>query len=247
MGDELVVAGIFAHDVRLPGQVATHLVSSEVIESRAQGRVDGPGQVGKVFPGVDPVGPVVQPVGCIETIQVIIKPLPQVLDEEALHVGRYAVVVLGLIVDLVANHLGVIGHMAHQPADDALAIISVGGVDDVHDLTCAISVGPLGSVRQNIRVHGNQPGGHGIGGCAYDNLKAEAPRGIQHPVHMAEVENTGLWFQGAPCGFSDTNSGDACSLHHRHVPVNPLIGHVLVIVGASEDEAVRKARIASRS
>ena len=82
-----------------------------------------------------------------------------------------------------------------------------------------------------------------MGGCTHDDLDAEAPFGIQYSAHMAEIEYTELRLQGSRSGFGNTHGCDTDGLHHGHVLVHPLINHIFIVVGASEDEPVRKAPV----
>ena len=241
VGDELVVMRVFAHDVGLPLQEGAHLVAAELVEFAAQGLVDGGGHVREVLPGVDAVGPVVEAEVVVELVQIAVELLPQVLDEQALHVLGDGIVVFRLVVHLVANDGRMVGDVGDELADHAFAVEAVGGVDDVHDLACAVFALAARGDREHARVEFDEPAGHRVGRRADDDVDAGAVGCVERAVHVGEVEYARLRFAGAPCGFGDADDVQSRSLHHRHVlidAVNALHHEIFVVICGAEQNVV---------
>jgi len=239
VGDELVVMRVFAHDVGLPLQEGAHLVAAELVEFAAQGLVDGGGHVREVLPGVDAVGPVVEAEVVVELVQIAVELLPQVLDEQALHVLGDGIVVFRLVVHLVADDGRMVGDVGDELADHAFAVEAVGGVDDVHDLACAVFALAARGDREHARVEFDEPAGHRVG--ADDDVDAGAVGCVERAVHVGEVEYARLRFAGAPCGFGDADDVQSRSLHHRHVlidAVNALHHEIFVVICGAEQNVV---------
>ena len=176
----------------------------------------------------------------IERGKVVAELAPQVFDEQGLHVRADRIVVLGFVVHLIADDGGMAGHMRDKFADHALAVIAVGGVDDVHDLARAVLAGAGRGHGQYVRMHADQPGRHRVGGRAHDDGDAVAFGGVQRAVHVAEVEDAGLRFAGTPRGFGDADHVDAGGVHHPHVGFDAVraLRHVFVVVCRAEQDMV---------
>ena len=240
VGDELVGLGVLAHDVGLPLEEFGHLRTTEAVELAAQRLVDRTGHIREVLPGVDAVGPVIQAEAGVELVQVVVEFLAQVLDEQGLHVRGDRVVVLGLVVDLIADDGRMVGHVRDEPADDALRVEPVRRVGDIHDLAGAVLARAGRGDGQDLGMHLHHPGGHRVGRRADDHVNAGALGRVEGAVNMREVEDARLGFLGAPGGFRDADQVDAGLLHHPHVFIHAVevLGHVFVVVRRSEQDAV---------
>ena len=241
VGDELVVMRVFAHDVGLPLQEGAHLIAAELVEFAAQGLVDGGSHVREVLPGVDAVGPVVEAEVVVELVQIAVELLMQILDEQTLHVVGHGIVVLGFIIDLVADHRRMVGNVGDQLADHALTVETVGGVDDVHDLAGAVLAFAVRSDREHARIDFDEPARHRVGWSADDDIDTDTLCRVESTIHIGEVERTRLRFAGAPCGFGNTDNVQSRFLHHPHVfidTVDAFHHEVLVVICGTEKNVI---------
>ena len=241
VGNELVVVRIFAHDVGLPLQEGAHLVAAELVELTAEGFVDGRGHIREVLPGVHTIGPVVEAKVMVHLIEVAIEFLVQVFDEQTLHVVGDRIVVLGLVIHLIADDRRMVGHVGDEPADHALTVETVGGVNDIHDLACAVFAFAVRGDGEHARVELDEPAGHGVGRRTDDDVDVGALGRVEGAVHIGEVEFARLGFAGAPRGFGDANHVEPGVLHHPHIlidTIDALHHEVFVVVGGAEKDMV---------
>ena len=249
LGDELVLARVLAHDVVLPAEEIVHERAAERLPGGAERAVDGAAHVREVLPGVDAVGPVRQAEGVVERVEIVVEAFPQVLDEGALRPARCRVVVLGLVVDLEADHVLVACGALEQGPDHALGVKQVGRAGDVHDLPGAVASRPAAGLREHLGVGGDQPGGHGVGGGAHDHRQPRLARRLEGAVHVGEVEDPGLRFERGPRGLRDADDVVPRLRHHRRVLGGAVVGEIFGVVGGAVQQTVHRCtlRRASRS
>ena len=241
VGDELVVMSVFAHNIGLPLQEGTHLIATELVEFAAEGLVNRGGHIREVLPGIDAVRPVVKTEAMVQLVQIAIELLIQILDEQALHVVGHGLVVLGFVIDLVADHCRMVGNVGDQLADHAFTVETVGGIDDVHDLACAILAFTVRGDCEHARVKLDEPARHCVGRGAYDDVDARALCCVECAVNVSEVEYARLRFAGAPRGFGDANDVQPRFLHHPHVfidAVDAFHHEVLVVICGTEKNVI---------
>ena len=234
VGDELIITRILPDQLRLPRQEFRHQSAPEPVPGSGERAVDGSPHVGEVLPGVDPVRPVIEPVGAVHCVQVVVEQFAQMLDESALHIRGGGVVVLRLIVDLEADHRFALRGALQESPDDAFGMPEVRGCGDVHYLPGTIAARPLRRGGQHLRMGLDEPGRHRVGGGADDHLDACHLHGINDAVDMAEVEHARLRLAGRPGRFCDAHRVHARRRDHRHVRGQTFLGHVLVVVRCPE-------------
>lgn len=114
VSDELVVMSVFTHDIGLPLQESTNLITTELVKLTTKRLVDRGGHIREVLPRIDAVRPVVKTEVMVQLVQIAIELLIQILDEQALHVVGHGLVVLGFVIDLVADHCRMVGNVGDQ-------------------------------------------------------------------------------------------------------------------------------------
>ena len=79
--------------------------------------------------------------------------------------------------------------MLHHGADDALGVITVAGVRDVHVLTVTVELLPVCCDGENIRVFARQPGWYRVKMCIRDSYSdvPEDPEGLSLTREMMSV------------------------------------------------------------
>jgi hypothetical protein len=140
----------------------------------------------------------------------------------------------GLIVDLPADHVRIILVARHDLADQALGIEAVCRRIGIHVL--AHAVGVLHAVElagQDFRVLFGHPGRNGVGRGTHDDLDAGFSHGLDHAVHPGIFEAAVFRLPQAPGRFAQAHHVEAGRLHHLHVLFQPLIRHVLMVVGGA--------------
>ena len=167
--------------------------------------------------------------------------LAQILDEQALHVVGHGIVVLGFIIDLVADHRRMVGNVGDQLADHALTVETVGGVDNVHDLAGAVLAFAVRGDREHARIDLDEPARHRVGWSADDDVDTDTLCRVERTIHIGEVERTRLRFAGAPCGFGNTDNVQSRFLHHPHVfidTVDAFHHEVFVVICGTEKNVI---------
>ena len=74
--------------------------------------------------------------------------------------------------------------MLHHGADDALGVITVAGVRDVHVLTVTVELLPVCCDGENIRVFARQPGWYRVSRGSDDDGKMMLCGGPLHHFHI---------------------------------------------------------------
>ena len=134
-----------------------------------------------------------------------------------------------------------VGNVGDQLADHAFTVETVGGIDDVHDLTCAILAFTVRGDCEHARVKLDEPARHCVGRGAYDDVDARALCCVECAVNVSEVEYARLRFAGAPRGFGDANDVQSRFLHHPHVfidAVDAFHHEVLVVICGTEKNVI---------
>ena len=101
---------------------------------------------------------------------------------------------------------------------------------NVHDLPGAVNPPAILRHRQHIRVRLHHPGGHRVGGSADNHGNPRRLHGVHHPHHMAEIKHPRLGFTGTPGGFRNPHHIDPRRLHHFHVFVQTVTGHIFIVI-----------------
>ncbi len=191
------------------------------------------------------LAPVVQEPGAAEVFrraeflfQVVLE-----ADEDVVVGGAVAA---RLVVDLPADDVRVVLVVRGDAADQALRVEAVGGGIRVHVLAHAVRV--LRAVelgRQDFRMLARHPRGDRIGGRAHDDLDAGLAHRVDDAVHPRRLEAAVLRLPQAPCRFAQAHDVEAGRLDHLDVLVQPLVGHVFVIVRRAVQDG-REVRLGRR-
>lgn len=120
--NKLIGAAIFLYDGALPCEEIRYEFSLKLLIFGAQRAVDGTAHIGKVFPRVDTVAPIIQSEGVIQCIQIVIKFLFHVVNKFLLCVFAAGVVGFRFIVKLEADDMLVGRDFFHQATDDDLGM-----------------------------------------------------------------------------------------------------------------------------
>ena len=229
VGDELILPRILSHNRRLPREKLRDERPLEFLKFRRKAPVDRPAYIWHVLPCVHPVAPVVEPEGGIERVGRA-ELIPEIPDKHSLDVFACGAVVFGFVVDLEADDRRMLRHMANQLPDHPFAVEKIGGRGDVHDLSRAVGT-PAGlGVRHDLRVHFIKPGRDRIGRRADNNVDSRLMHLVQHPVDVAVVKDARTRLEGRPGRFGDPNEIDPGLLHHLDVLVQPLAGHIFIVI-----------------
>ena len=230
VGDELIRAAVFPHDLRLAQKKIRHLLPLERLKGAAKASVDGSDHAWKFLPGIDPVAPVIQAEIPVQPLQVAVITLSHVAHKHLLHVLAAGTEMLGFIVQLEADDAGIALHRLHQLSDDALREKAVGRMGDVHDLSCAIGPSAASVRHHHLRVGLRHPGRDGIGGRSHNHGNARLLTGLQHPCHMGKIKHALLRLLAAPGGFRDPDHVDSGLFHHGDIRIQPVIRHIFVVI-----------------
>ena len=84
--------------------------------------------------------------------------------------------------------------MLHHGADDALGVITVAGVRDVHVLTVTVELLPVCCDGENIRVFARQPGWYRVSRGSDDDGKVMLCSGLYHAGDAGKVKDAVGWF-----------------------------------------------------
>ena len=234
--DELARARAFTHELRLPVQEVRHAHLAPARPFQLVARALGAVRAGQVRPRMQVLAPVVQEPCAAEVFrraeflfQVVLE-----ADEDVVVGGAVAG---RLVVDLPADHVRVVLVVRDDAADQALRVEAVGGGIRIHVLAHAVRV--LRAVefrRQDFRMLARHPRGDRIRGRAHDDLDAGLAHCVDDAVHPRRVEAAVLRLPQAPRRFAQAHDVEAGRLDHLDVLVQPLVGHVFVIVrGAVQD------------
>ena len=196
---------------------------------RREAAVDGAAHIGQIVPAAQRIAPVRQPERLVHGLhgaELVLQPLL----EQRLCPGAAGVVVLGLVVQLEADHVLIRLHLGQQAADDPFAVGAVARVGNVHILPAAVPLRAGMGIGQDIRVFGGQPGRNGVAGRAHDHRDAVLPRTVQHAVQAGKIELAVPRLPGAPGGLRNADHIHAGLFHQPHVLFHPGDGHVFIII-----------------
>ena len=83
-----------------------------------------------------------------------------------------------------------------------------------------------------------EPRRDAVGRRAHQHSDPGPVHPLDHRVHPRELEAPLLRLPQAPARLTHPYDVDACGLHHLHVLIEPLVWHVLVIVGDAVQDRV---------
>ena len=112
VGDELMRLGIFAHDLRLPGEILRHLLALVARERAGEAGVNGILDRRKILPAINTVAPVVQTKIVIQPVEIGVF-FSQAAHKPLLHIAADIIVMLGFIIQLPANNCRMSLHVRH--------------------------------------------------------------------------------------------------------------------------------------
>ncbi len=235
-GDELMRAAVFADERGLPGEEVgdAHLLPAGPLQliAGALGVVAG----GHVFPAVDVFAPVIHEPGFVEGVGGA-ELLLEVIDEAGVDVVIGGAVGGGLVVNLPADDVGVVFIVGDEIADEALAVVAVGGVLDVHVLAHAVKgLAAAEFAYEDLRVLMVEPGGDVVGGRAEDDFDAGFGHGIDDAIHPCVFKAAVFGLPEAPGGFAHAHDVEACGLHHGYVLIEAVVGLVLAVIGGAVED-----------
>ena len=104
--------GIFAHDLRLPGEILRHLLALVAGERAGEAGVDSVFDRRKILPAIDAVAPVVQTKIVIQPVKIGVF-FPQAAYKTLLHMAADIIVMLGFVIQLPANNRRMVLHVRH--------------------------------------------------------------------------------------------------------------------------------------
>ncbi len=120
--NELFRAGILFDDFALPCQEIRYQFSLEFLIFRAEAAVNRAPDIGKIFPGIDAVAPVVQPELMIERIQIVPEKFFQIFPESGLRISAACIVRFCFIVQLKADDMLIGADFFHELSYDAFRV-----------------------------------------------------------------------------------------------------------------------------
>ena len=228
VGDELVLPFQLRHQFGLPFQEVRRQAAAVGLEGAGVAGAGGGGGVGQLLEGDGGVAPVVHPVGGVEGGD-IRKAVFHPLAEAGQHPLALHAVVFCLVVQLVADDVGISRRPGHGLPDDLLRAAAVDGVGQIKILPRAEAVAV-----QNAGGELRQPAGNGIGGGAYDDPDVPRRRGLDHRCDMGKIIDAVGGLRHGPGGFADADGVDPRLLHQLHVLVHPAGGEIFLIVRRAE-------------
>ena len=217
VGDKLIFSLILLYNLCLPFQIFVYKASLKFFKLCPQASIDSSSHIREVFPGVNPVAPVVKAELPVHLVQVSLKLFSQIFDKFLLDVLPCRSIIFRLIIQLEPNDTFSVSRMLHQLPDHPLPIVPVNRMGDIHNLSGAINAPPLHGSSQHIRMRFHHPGRNRIGGRADDYVDLGFFHGIHHPLHMRKVKNPFLRLAGTPGGFRDSYRIDPGFFHHFHI------------------------------
>jgi hypothetical protein len=244
---ELVGALELADDAGLPGQEVRGQLLLVPLPFQLVTGVDGAvprRELVPVFEELAPVGEapdLVQPRDAPEL-------LLEVVQEAELDVPTRGSIGARLVVDLVPDHGRVVLEARDDPSNHAPRVMEIGRVRDVHVLARPIEA--LGSGAdlaeggdEDLRMLSVQPGGDGVGGRAEGHLDVSLVHPFDDLLHPGELELPLPRLPAAPRRLADTDDGDPGLLHEPGVLLQPLVRHVLVVVGRTIENGLEPVRL----
>ena len=243
-------ASALAHQGRLPVKKVRHphLAPARPLQLVAGG--DGAVARGQVFPRVRFFAPVVEEPRLAQLLGRV-ELLFEIVLESDEHIVIRGVIARGLVVELPADHVGVVLVVRDDVADEPLGIKPVRGRVGVHVLADAVDArhrlaaerARRNAIREDLRVLVAHPRRDGIGGRAEDHLDAGLAHRIHDVVHPRVFEAAVFRLPQAPRRLAHAHDVQAGGLHQRDVFFQALIlrirrvlGHVLVVVGRAIED-----------
>ncbi len=238
VGDELLRSLVFADDRRLPAEEVRRQLLLIAFPLELVAGIQNAVARRQLVPVVDqlpPVGEPPEPVQLGRGLEFIL----QILDEAELHVGAGGAIGAGLVVGLIADDCRMILEVREDLPDHPLGVEQVRGVRDVHVLPGPIRCLPPAQVRhQDLGVLAVEPGRNRVGRRAENHLDAGPVEPVEDALHPGELEHPVARLPARPGGFAEPDHGKAGLLHQPDVVVEPLVGHVLVVVGRAVEDGV---------
>ena len=230
VGDELVLPLQLPHQPGLPFEKLRGQGAAVGLKGAGVAGAGGGGGVRQLLKGGGGIAPVVQAESCVQGGDIgkaAFHPFPEAVQ----HPLALRPVVLCLIVQLVADDVGISGGSCHRLPDDLLRAAPVGRVRQVEILPGAEAVSvqhPGGELRQ--------PAGDGVGGGAHNHPDVPGRRRLDHPQDVGEIVDAVGRLRHGPGGFPDPDGIDARLLHQLHIPLHPPGGEIFLIIRRAEDQ-----------
>ena len=140
---------------------------------------------------------------------------------------------LGLIIDLITDHVVVFTRHQHHLTNDSLSIKTEGRIGNVHNLTSTIWQTIFLPFNQYIRIFFGQPGWKSISWCPNYYFHTIFIHFIQSINQFTKIKFTIMRLIGAPSTFTNPNHIDPSCLHHFNVLINAIVREIFEIVGNS--------------
>jgi hypothetical protein len=166
------------------------------------------------------------------------EPLERAAVVEELHAG--------LVIDLEADHRGVVGVAGDDRADDPLGVEEERRVRVVDLLARAPGHGFAGAaLGGDLGVRGLQPRRDRVGRRAEDDGDASLVRPVEHRLQPVEVELVVTRLPRRPHRFADADDRELRVLHEVEILRRTVLAVVLGVIGGAEEDAgglVRRGR-----
>ena len=104
VGDKLVFSLIFRNNRCLPAQEFFHQTSLVFFKLCPQTSIDRTTHIRKIFPGIDTIAPVIQTEFVIQSVQIIMKFLPEIFHKAELHILACGSIIFRFIIKLESDH-----------------------------------------------------------------------------------------------------------------------------------------------
>ena len=104
VGDKLVFSLIFGNNRCLPAQKFFHQTSLIFCKLCPQTSIDRTAHIRKIFPGIDTIAPVIQTEFVIQSVQIILKFLPEIFHKTELHILACGSIIFRFIIKLESDH-----------------------------------------------------------------------------------------------------------------------------------------------
>ncbi len=136
-----------------------------------------------------------------------------------------------LIVDLPADDIGIITIVLHHVADKSLCVEPVRRTIGVHILPHPVADRCSAQrPRQDLRVFVIHPRRNRIRRRSHNHLDPRLAHCIYNAVHPRVLKLSVLRLPQAPGGLPHPHHCQPCLFHQRDIFIQPLIGHVFVVI-----------------